>query len=303
MRLLITGANGFIGRAVLEQIQTDHFETIHAVTRRIKSRDGSTGRIIWHEADLFHERSVALLFEKAKPTHVIHGAWETHHGTFWTSEKNRDWLSASMRLLDHFEAHDGRHFIFLGSMAEYDWSEMPLIEHQSAEMPFTLYGETKLAFHRLLMARAAAKAYRAVTGRIFNLYGPDEKPDRLVPQVIGALSRMNRVQVGRPERERDILHVDDVARGILALLRSELTGAVNIANGSAITMGDLYQTLAEITGRGHLIEIGARPDRAGEPKRLYGEAYLIRSTGWRPTVKLEDGLNEIWTRALTRRAA
>lgn len=303
MKLLITGATGFIGRAILNQFDREHIAEIHAVTRQIGTSETNAGPVIWHDANLFHNRSVESLFEKINPTHVIHAAWETTHGKFWTCESNRDWLSASLRLLDAFERHGGKRFVFLGSMAEYDWSAAPLIENHSPEIPFTLYGETKLGFHRMLMQHAAAKKFSAATGRIFNLYGPNEKPERLVPQLIGALSHMTRVKVGSPDRERDLLHVNDVARAILALLSSDLEGAVNIAHGSPTRMDTLYEVLGEITGRGHLIGVGERPDVSGEPKRLYADASLIRSTGWRPRIRLEDGLNDLWTRAQMQQAA
>jgi len=299
MTILITGASGFIGSAILRAWPSHTTHELHAISR---TRPNSSA-LTWHECDLFDERAVEHLFDKVKPTQVIHAAWETTHSRFWTCESNRNWLSASLRLLDAFERHGGKRFVFLGSMAEYDWTVSPLTENHSSEIPFTLYGETKLGFHRMLMHHAAAKKFSAATGRIFNLYGPNEKPERLIPQILGALAHSTRIKVGSADRERDLLHVDDVADALISLMRSDLEGPVNIANGKPYTMGDIYDVIGKVTQRGHLIGIGERADTPGEPKKLYADASLIRSTGWQPKIRLEDGLSDLWAQPHTQRAA
>ncbi len=294
MTILITGASGLIGSALLRSPEIFSGQDIHAVARR--PPDQTSRKMTWHACDLLAKDSVERLMESVRPTHVIHAAWETRHGLFWTCESNRNWLSASLHLLDTFERYGGKRFVFVGSMAEYDWSVAPLVENFSTEIPFTLYGQTKLAFHRMLMQHARTKKFSAATGRIFNLYGPDEKPERLIPQILGALSQLTRIKVGSADRERDILHVDDVARGLIALLNSGLEGAVNIADGHPTRLGDLFNVIGCVTGRGELIGIGERADTPGEPKSLYADADLIRSTGWTPTIHPEDGLHAIWER-------
>lgn len=299
MTVLITGASGFIGSALLRAWPLNSTHDLHAISRK---RQGSSS-VTWHECDLFDEQAIERLFDRIQPTHVIHAAWETTHGRFWTCESNRNWLSASLRLLDAFERHGGKRFVFLGSMAEYDWTISPLTEHHSPEIPFTLYGETKLGFHRMLMHHAAAKKFSAVTGRIFNLYGPNEKSERLIPQILGALAHSTRIKVGSADRVRDLLHVDEVASALMALLESDIEGPVNIAHGIPVTMGEVYAMIGKVTQRGHLIGAGERADTPGEPKKLYADASLIRSTGWRPKIQLEDGLIDLWARGQTQRAA
>jgi nucleoside-diphosphate-sugar epimerase len=149
MTILMTGATGLIGSALLRAWTLNPTDKLHAISRKKQN----SGYVTWHDCDLFHERSVEHLFDKVQPTHIIHAAWETTHGRFWTCESNRNWLSASLRLLDAFERHGGKRFVFLGSMAEYDWTVSPLTENHSSEIPFTLYGQTKLGFHRMLMQR------------------------------------------------------------------------------------------------------------------------------------------------------
>lgn len=301
MTILLTGASGFVGSALLRCLMTVSGQDVHAIARR---KPNSTSQDInWHKCDLMEKESVQHLVETIRPTHVIHAAWETTPGLFWTCESNRNWLSASLNLLDQFEKNGGQRFLFVGSMAEYDWTESPLTENFSPEIPVTLYGETKLCFHRMLMHHASTQKFSAATGRIFNLYGPNEKPERLIPQIFDALTQSKPIKVGSADRQRDILHVDDAARGLLTLLQSEIDGAVNIADGNPIRMGQIFDFIGDLTGRGGLIRTGERPDTAGEPKQLTADASLIRATGWRPLIPIEDGLRDIWTRGETQRAA
>ena len=92
---------------------------------------------------------------------------------------------------------------------------------------------------------------------------------------------------------RDFMHVDDVARAFVAVLDSELQGAVNIAAGTGIALRELVGLVGAAAGRPELIEFGAISQRPGEPAALVADVRRLRDTvGFRPRRELADGVRE-----------
>ena len=97
--------------------------------------------------------------------------------------------------------------------------------------------------------------------------------------------------LGRPAPGGEALHVDDVGTAIAALLRSDVTGAVNIASGRAVAIAEMVALIARTAGRPELVQVGALPDRASEPPLLVADAgRLTDEVGFLPRWTLEEGI-------------
>jgi nucleoside-diphosphate-sugar epimerase len=195
-----------------------------------------------------------------------------------------------------------------GTCAEYDWSDTgePCRELERAsgaatpERPATFYGAAKHATRIVAGAYAGEVGLSLAWGRVFLLYGPGEDERRLVPQVARALLGGTEVQTSDGTQIRDFMHVDDVARGFVALLGSAVEGPVNVASGEGVEIARVLQLIGDATGRPDLLRLGALPRRAGEPQRLVADSGRLRTeVGFEPRIALEDGIAETvdWWRA------
>lgn len=295
MRVLLTGARGFIGRHVLALLQDDPRVTeIHAV-RSPAGGDSTPGaRTTWHAVDLIADGAACALIEAARPTHVIHAAWVTAHNDYWESPDNLRWLAASCNLLYAFQAAGGERFVQIGTAAEYDWSCGYMVEGVTPEKPSTLYGVTKKSFHDTLQTAATKLGFSEATGRVFFGYGPYENQARIIPYACQQLVRGKPADFSSGQAWRDFLYIEDLAAAVIALLFSSLQGAVNLTSGEPVQLARIVTLLGEIGGRPDLIRLGARPDRAGDPPMVVGDAIRIRSTGWTPTRDFASALAETY---------
>lgn len=289
-RVLVTGASGFIGLPLASELARRGAE-VHALSRR-RSPPPLPG-VRWHEADLADGARVEELLRELAPERLVHLAWCTEHGRYRRAPENVAWVERSLGLVRAFVRHGGRRLLVVGTCAEYDWSSAdgPLRESRSRVAPATLYGVAKDALRRVAGAYVEQEGVELAWARPFFLYGPRERPERLVASVVRSLTAGESVSTGEAARVRDFLHVEDAAGALAALLDSPVTGAVNVASGVGVRVDEVVARLARLLGRPELVRRGALPDRPGEPPLLVADVARLREeVGYRPRWELADGL-------------
>jgi nucleoside-diphosphate-sugar epimerase len=284
MRVLVTGARGFVGSHALRALVAAGFE-VHAVSRGASGDAHSA--VQCHRGDLLVPGFPAAVVRAVRPTHLLHLAWETTHGTYWSSPANVQWTEASLALARAFFANGGRRMVGVGTCAEYDWSDGVCDEETTTIRPATLYGQAKAAL---------ADALRSHDGftwaRLFFVYGSGEAPQRLVPSVASALLRGEVARCTAGEQRRDFIHVADCASALVRLLEAEKDGAFNVATGTAVPVKDVVRTIAAALHAEDRVAFGALPDREDEAPLVVGVADRLKALGWSPAYDLRTGIEE-----------
>jgi nucleoside-diphosphate-sugar epimerase len=309
-RVLLTGGTGFIGSHAIAPLMAAGYE-VHGLARR---PGGSVG-VVWHDVDLFDRDAVAKVVAEISAEHMLHLAWYTEHGRFWTSPDNLEWIGASLRLLRAFSEAGGRRVVMAGTCAEYDWSrsqerclELPRSgRHATMLAPASLYGAAKHATHLAAGAYAREIGLSFAWGRIFMLYGPGEDSRRLIAHVAGALLRGQEASTTDGRQIRDFMHVEDVARAFAALVDSHVEGPFNIGSGQGVSIRHVLDLIGEATNRADLLRVGLLPHRDGEPERLVADVVRLRDeVGFVASTGLDDGIAQMVNHmrvALERRAS
>jgi nucleoside-diphosphate-sugar epimerase len=289
--VLVTGASGFIGRHCLPVLARNGF-VVEAVSLHAENPAGP-GAVRWHEADLLDAAGTRDLIRRLRPSHLLHLAWYAVPGKYWTAPENKAWFHASVDLFREFAAAGGRRIVAAGSCAEYDWSHGVCNEATTPLAPATPYGAAKHALQVELSALSVQAGLSAAWARIFFLYGPHEHPDRLIPSVIRALIAGEPARCTEGSQVRDFLHVEDAADALVALLRSSVTGAVNIGSGEGLAIRSIVSRIAARMRAQELLRLGALPQRPDEPASLVADIKrLSDELGWKPRFDLDRGLDD-----------
>jgi nucleoside-diphosphate-sugar epimerase len=210
------------------------------------------------------------------------------------------WTQASLELFSAFAAAGGRRAVLVGSVFEYDWSAGLCTEGVTPLTPTTLYGSCKAALSSLIIAAAPRLDLSCAWARVFWLYGPHEPGNRLVSSVIEGLLAGRPVAVTEGSQRRDYLHVSDVAGGLIALLDSDMTGAVNIGSGIGVPVRSICERLAEALQRPELLVVGGRQEAELQAPLVVADvARLTDEIGFSPDFDLDAGLQDAveWWRA------
>jgi len=298
-RVLVTGANGFVGRNAVPDLIRLGYE-VHAVVWGDAPPPEAREGLHVHRCDFFDYPAQRELVQGVKPTHLLHFAWYAVHGKFWTSGENLRWFDASVELVTNFAAAGGKRAVLAGTCAEYDWTHGYCSESGTPVIPATLYGSSKNSLRQMVEACAARLGFSQAWGRIFLLYGPREDPARLVPSIIRSLLRGEPARLTHGRQVRDFLHVTDVASAFVALLDGEVQGPVNIASGQPVTIREVAEIIGEKIGRKDLLEFGAIPVSGTDPPVLVADVKRLKDeVKWKPERGLDDGLGQVvdWWKA------
>lgn len=288
-RVLLTGAGGYIGRHMVDDLVAKGFE-VHAVSRGAhENRKG----VVWHAADLLVEAAVDALVENVAASHLIHLAWITEPGAYWESPQNTEWLTASEHLLESFVQHGGKRAVLAGTCAEYDWTDGHCVENVTPLRAMSLYSKTKLAFRDAAYELAKTNDLQVAWARVFFSFGPHERRERLVPAVINALLSGNRAKCSDGSLIRDFMYVNDVAGAMVATLDSDFEGDINIASGQDMTLGELVERIASRLDATDRVDFGRYPRRSNDPQRITADnSQLIDAVGWTLEYDLDSAIDD-----------
>lgn len=289
MRVVVTGASGFVGRqAVLALRSLGH--SVISVGRNDSVSEGSH----WIKADLLAPKAAESLADVANADALLHLAWTTRHGAYWNDLANLEWLSATVELVTAFARRGMTRFCVVGTCFEYNWPEgNDCSETLTVTSPHTLYDAAKSSCHRVLDQVADQLGLSFAWARLFYLYGPGEHPDRLVASVCRSVLAGQRARCSSGGINRDFMDVRDAGAALAQLVVSNLQGSINIASGEVTSVGYVASTIGELASRRDLVILGAGPDRADEPPRITADVTRLREElGFKTIRPLRHGLQD-----------
>lgn len=281
--VLLTGATGFVGNCAIAPLLEKGY-TVHAVTSKPEPPT-SNKKLIWHSANLLDANETEHLLKSVKPTHLLHFAWYVEHGKFWNAAENIDWLKASLHLVQKFVEGGGKRVVVAGTLSEYETSEAEFLDERNIRLnPQSLYAATKVALYYTLEKYAEAAKFSFAWGRVFFMFGRREPPNRLVPAVIRALLNNEAAKTSHGNQIRDFMSTEETAQAYVALLDSDVLGAVNIGSGEARTIKDLVLAIANSIGNPERVEFGAFQSPKDEPQRVVADVTRLRDeVKWKPS--------------------
>lgn len=293
--VLLTGATGFVGGCAIAPLLEKGY-TVHAVTSK-SELPKSDENLIWHKANLLDSDEAENLLEIVRPTHLLHFAWYVEHGKFWNATENVDWLKASLHLVQKFVECGGKRVVVAGTLSEYEESEEDFLSEEIKLDPQSLYAATKTALYQTLEKYTEVVGVSFAWGRVFFMFGKHEPPNRLVPAVIRSLLNNETAKTSHGNQIRDFMSTEETAQAYVALLDSDVRGAVNIGSGEARTIKELVLEIAASTGSSpENIQFGAVQSPKNEPKRVVADVARLRDeVKWKPSRSFSQQIAETIT--------
>jgi GDP-4-dehydro-6-deoxy-D-mannose reductase len=299
MRVLVTGAGGFVGPVVAAALRAAGHE-VHGLVRRQPAPARLAGvPVTLHEGDLLAPGLADAVIRAVVPDAVVHLAGlafvpDADRAPDAALRANRDTIVAVVSAL-RSSAPRAR-LLAVSSCVVYgavDPGDLPVTEDVQPR-PVNAYGESKLAAERV----ALGSGLDVVVARPFNHTGPGQSPTFVCAALARQVAAIERgeqepvLRAGNVDAVRDFSDVRDIAAGYVRLLERGLTSTIyNLCSGSGVSVAEVIAIL-----RSHArVPIRVRSDpalrRATDVPRIVGSfARAERDTGWRPAIPLEETL-------------
>jgi UDP-glucose 4-epimerase len=289
-RCLVTGANGFVGAAVVRAL----LQRGASVTAMVRRDSNITRLRDLHGLTIIYGDLGALPFGYLRTGAIdvcYHIAWWGTTGVAYQSRAQFTTnLNGSITLMDALLTGGCRAMVALGSQAEYGVYDQILHEDLPLQ-PQTAYAVSKVAACQSLAQMCALSDARFVWLRLFAAYGAGDDPARLLPYVAETLRRGEIPLLTSGEQRWDYLHIDDVAAAIADAGLSNLQGIYNLCSGKAPTLHSIISQLRDIIAPQMGLGFGQRPYAPNQIMWLQGDnSRLCHALDWQPRVRLDEGL-------------
>lgn len=308
MRILVTGATGFVGKNLVERLLKEKHQLV--VT--------SSGNENGLPEEMYNSKDHMILYYRLGGMN-----WDRleHIDAVFHQAANNDTrckdeqqiieanVNDSVSLFKHAFRMGCRDFIYASSTAVYGNQPSPYIEGKTAEVPLNSYAISKLALDRYMYELSLHCPDVKIVGlRYCNVYGPGEahkgKRMSMIGQLFNTIMRSQRPKLFKDgEQKRDWVYVDDVVEANMAALKSKEGGIYNIGSGVATSFNDLVNMITDIVQSGDQI-VNSWRDNILPPEYIdcpFSDEYQNHTCcdiekakshlGWEPKCDLATGLS------------
>ncbi len=322
MKIMITGAAGFIGSALALRLlargdavvgidnHNSYYDPALKEARLARQADHPSYRHL--RIDLADRRAMAEAFAGHRPQRVVNLAAQA--GVRYSLENPLAYIDSNLvgfgHVLEGCRHHGVEHLVYASSSSVYGGNtRMPFSVHDNVDHPLSLYAATKKANE--LMAHTYSHLYNLPTTglRFFTVYGPWDRPDMALQKFAGAIIAGRPIQLyNHGNHRRDFTYIDDIVEGVIRVLDRPAApdpawdGAApdpgtssapwriyNIGNNNPLELKEYVAALEKALGRRARKEM--LPLQPGDVEATYAEmADLVRDFGYRPATDLATGI-------------
>jgi len=292
LKVLITGVKGFLGKALWEFLRTKHKKyEVYGIVRRGKG----TKNIF--TCDLLQERKLTSYLRKLKPDFIFHLAGGRSEDKDILYRANVLTTKSLFHAIEFIENYRPR-VIIPGTAAEYGKvsAHIKHIREMVNSKPVSMYGickheQTKVAY------RYFQKDYDVIITRIFNVLGYATPESLVIGKFAKDISTFKKKRkkdtllMKYCDGKRDFLDISDVCSALVALAENGKSGQVyNICSGNSYIIRELLNDLITIANIKNFILCKDKKIKVKSFNSIGSNAKLIRATGWKPKVRIKDGL-------------
>lgn len=268
-KILVTGANGYIGQHVVKKALDAGYQVIASDIRKTDIDE----RAVFCATPIFS--CVDDIYEKmGKPDICIHMAWQdgfSHNAP-----------SHMLNLSKHYEflmkMVDGgcKQIAVMGTMHEVGYWEGKIDENTPCN-PMSLYGVAKNALRQSLLLQAKAKDFQLYWLRAYYILGDDERNHSIFTKLLAAAKEGKKeFPFTSGKNQYDFIDVDDLAQMIVdASTQKKYTGIINVCTGKPVSLGERVERFIKEHELDIKLNYGAFPDRAYDSPIVYGDNTII----------------------------
>jgi len=292
MCAIVTGAQGFIGSHLVKRLIQQQTKVIAVVKKGadLWRLNPCLSKITLLETQGFQERDLFHSLKIQAPVSFFHLAWEGVLGAYRLDDLQKSNLTLTQNLLKSLKFLPLKTLVALGSQAEYGSKDHAIREEEELT-PLTLYGKMKLEVCRLLQNYCSCYHSSFIWFRLFSCYGPYDRPEWLIPYVIGQFLQNKEPLLTQGDQRWDYLYVQDAVEALVQGEKLLGNHIFNLGSGITVTIKELVIKLYDLIRPAVALKFGTQPFRKDQIMHLQADmTRFFTATSWRPMTTLSEGL-------------
>jgi len=293
--ILITGAAGFVGSNLARYFVSQGIK-IHIIIKKNSNLwrlKGVMNKIHVHYSDLNNKTNIKRIIKKIKPKTIFHlatnGAYSDQNNLIKIKESIFD---STFNLINECKKYKFNIFVNTGSSSEYGFKKKKMKE-SDVLVPNSYYSAFKSSASLYCQFESINSNIQIITVRPFHVYGPFERPTRLIPVLIKKMLSNKKISLVSPKISRDLIHIDDLIRFYVKIAnKKNLIGEIlNLGSGKRYTIKDIYNSLKKLTGYKKKNLWNTMKNRTWDQSIWYADmSYVRKKIKWKPRINLKNGL-------------
>ena len=297
-KVLVAGANGMVGSAIVRNLESKGYTNIMKGTR--------------HIVDFTDDDETDTFFRLSRPEYVFVAAAKVG-GIMANNNYKADFLTDNLRIqtniIESANRWNVKKLLFLGSSCIYPkFATQPITEDQlmtgALEPTNDAYAIAKIAGIMMCQAYRQQHGFNAISLMPTNLYGPNDNFDLQTSHVLPAMIAKFHAAMGHSKywevklwgdgsAMREFLHVDDLAEACYVCMQHyNEVEHINVGTGEDVTIKQLAETIADVVGYGRDIEWDTTKPN-GTPRKVLN-VDKIKALGWEPKIGLREGIEKTY---------
>ena len=286
MKILVVGS-GFIGKSIIETLEAEGHQIL-VFSRRFKPQIKS--QQIIGDIFVFEDFLKSLAWQ---PEVLIHTAWITDYKSYMKDSLNYKYADFTSRLGSYLNSTEVKHFIALGTGAEYGSRIYPSSAGKTVLNPENLYSQQKVNALTSVLESTKISNMRFSWARVFQPYGPGQDQNRLIPYLATNLKNDLEITLEDTTTLRDWITTRDIASAISWIINNESPIEVDIGTSTGYTNLDLLKAIQSLTGITPRLSEKSQRDQDVVRISVVGKDSPLLKAGWTPKDDLYSGLS--WT--------
>lgn len=271
MKILVTGANGYIGSHVVKCLLDNNIDVI-ACDINTSNVDKRATCI---NIDIFNSQNINMYKELHSPDVCLHMAWR--NGFVHNSESHMIDLSLHYQFLTKIIDGGLKHLAIMGTMHEVGYW-VGAIDESTPCNPSSLYGIAKDALRRAIMLYASQKNCLLQWIRCYYIIGDDLKSNSIFGKIIKAANNNQKsFPLNSGKNKYDFIKIEQLAEQISAtIMQDEVFGVINCCSGMPVSLGEQVESFIREHNLNLSLIYGAFPDRPYDSPCIYGDDSKIK---------------------------
>ena len=285
-KLLIVGGTGFLGHHLAKKCKTQYIVTSISLNRPKKEKQLKGVKYLI--ADISKKQELIKKINTKFDIVVNLGGYIDHKNRNLATKTH---FNGCKNLINFFKNKNIELFVQIGSSTEYGKQKSPNFENMKGN-PKTIYAQSKLNASKYLINFSKKYNFPYVILRLYQVYGPEQKQDRLIPMVINSCLEDLLFRCSSGVQKKDFLYITDAINAISNCFNNNkiIGNIVNIGSGQKMSIKRLILKIVKEVGYGKPM-FGVLGMRSDEPKNSFPSIKKAKKILiWKPKISLEKGL-------------